>query len=715
MRSGSNLCIHKIPSPFCRQHGEPAAGASNLMLKPKWIEPSRHLLILFLATALLLVGALLWLGWQLARQDRELADKRLQERQETAADLCVAALQQALAQTETRLSNLSRFAPGVFEKEAADYARTFSEDSVLVLERDGKILIYPGKRLPFYPDEPVPLPFSNPVFDEADELENRESDYSGALAVLKPLALDSDKAVRAEALLRIARIHRLQNSWDAALAAYRELASLGGTLVTGLPADLVACQARMSVLESSGRPDAAREEAAALLDGLRQRRWRLARGQYEFYAGEALRVLGRAGESPEDPESMTLAGAVESLWENRRSEDFHPGRRVMTEDAAGFLVLIQGQSSNRVSLVLGPKWLNAQFVGTLNSSLEALGVAIRLTDPEGRIIKGAPMDGTGREAIRLASATGLPWNLQAAAANSGEAAASAWKRQQMLITGLAAIIILFLTGIWLIGRAVTRELALSRLQSDFVSSVSHEFRTPLSSICLLTELLEAGRVAGNADRAEYYRVLARDSRRLRRMVDSLLSFGRMEAGAMVLRFDTIDPAELVHDVIRELHDSVEGGSPGIEVHTGEGVPLVRADRAALDCVVWNLLDNAVKYSPEGSAVRVDVAMEDGWAAIRVRDHGRGIPPAEQQRIFEKFVRGKGSEQSGIPGTGIGLAMVRHIVKAHGGEIRLVSSPVEGSTFTVLLPALDSPAAGSAASVDPGFEKEKRIENPDRGR
>jgi signal transduction histidine kinase len=688
---------------------------SNLMFKPKWLEPSRHLLILFLATALLLVGALLWLGWQLARQDRELADKRLQERQETAADLCVAALQQAVAQAETRLADISRLAPGELEKEAAGYARTLSEDSVLVLERDGKILIYPARRLPFYPDQPAPLPFPDSVFAEADALEFRSSDYPAALSILKPLARASDKSVRAEALLRIARIHGRQKEWDAALEAYTGLSSLVDTPVTGLPADLVAGQARMRILASSGRPDAARQEAAALLDGLKRRRWRIARGQYEFYAGEALRVLGRVGESPEDPESIALAGIVASLWENLHAGDFRAGRRLTTEDADGFLVLQQDQSSNRVSLVLGPKWLNAQFVGALDSSLDALGVAIRLSDPGGRIIRGAPVNGEAREAIRLASATGLPWNLQAASINSEEVGASAWKRQQMLITGMAAITMLFVAGVWLIGRAVTRELALSRLQSDFVSSVSHEFRTPLSSICLMSELLEAGRVAGDADRSEYYRVLARDSRRLRRMVDSLLNFGRMEAGAMEFRFDTIDPADLVHDVTREFQYRFEEGSPGIEVHIGEGAPLVRADRSAMDCVVWNLLDNAVKYSPEGSSVRVDVERENGRAAIRVRDYGCGIPAAEQKRIFEKFVRGKGSEQSGIPGTGIGLALARHIVTAHGGEIRLVSSPAEGSTFTVLLPAVDSPVAGSAGNVDSGFQKEDRNEDPDRGR
>lgn len=658
------------------------------MRKTKWLEPPRHLLILFLATALLLVGALLWLGWELARQDRELADKRRQERQETAADLCVAALQQVLAQAEARLANLSTLAPGELQKDAAAYALTLPGDSALVLRRGGNIEIYPDKRLPFYPDQAAAPLFSESLFAEAGDLELRKSDYPAALAALRPLARSAEKAVRAEALLRIARIHRQQRAWDAALAVYQELSALGSTPVTGLPADLVACQARMSVLEILGRPAAARQEAAALLGGLQQRRWRLARGPYEFYAGEALRVLGREGESAADPGSIALAGAVASLCESLRNDEFHPARRIVKDDAAELLVLQHGPAQNPAALVLGPKWLEAQFAVSLNSGLAALGVAIGLTDPEGRMVMGLPAAGAGRESVRLAPATQLPWNLHAVSTNGHEAPASAWRRQQMLITGLAAITVLFLAGIWLIGRAVARELAFGRLQSDFVSAVSHEFRTPLSSICLLTELLEAGRVAGDAERAEYYGELARDSRRLRRLVDGLLNFGRMEAGAMQYRFDTIDPAELVRAVTREFQHGIDGDGCRIEVATKDDAPLVHADRAALDCVIWNLLDNALKYSPDCRTVWIDVERENGRAAIRVRDRGRGIPTAERQCIFEKFVRGEGAKQSSIPGTGIGLAMVRHIVAAHGGEILLESAPGEGSTFTVLLPALE---------------------------
>jgi two-component system sensor histidine kinase SenX3 len=114
-------------------------------------------------------------------------------------------------------------------------------------------------------------------------------------------------------------------------------------------------------------------------------------------------------------------------------------------------------------------------------------------------------------------------------------------------------------------------------------------------------------------------------------------------------------------------------------------PVVRADAEALGRAVWNLLDNAVKYSPEAKSVRVSVSQDAGRVAIAVSDEGVGIPPAERDAIFQKFVRGTSSDGRGVKGTGIGLAMVKHIVEAHGGEVRVESEVGRGSTFTILLP------------------------------
>ena len=245
--------------------------------------------------------------------------------------------------------------------------------------------------------------------------------------------------------------------------------------------------------------------------------------------------------------------------------------------------------------------------------------------------------------------------------------------------------VMVLVGGYFTMRAVSRELAVSRLQSDFVSAVSHEFRTPLTSILHLTDSLDRGIVPDEARRRQYYTALRHETTRLHRLVESLLNFGRLEAGAFEYRFEPVDLAALVGDVVDEFRKEFAASGHRFEFRADRGLPPLRVDREALGRALWNLLDNAVKYSPGRPAIWVDLAREGKRVALRVRDQGPGIPVEEQKEIFNKFVRGSAARASSVKGTGIGLAMVRHTIRAHGGEVRVESRPGEGSTFTILLP------------------------------
>jgi two-component system phosphate regulon sensor histidine kinase PhoR len=219
-----------------------------------------------------------------------------------------------------------------------------------------------------------------------------------------------------------------------------------------------------------------------------------------------------------------------------------------------------------------------------------------------------------------------------------------------------------------------------------VTAVSHEFRTPLTALRQLSELLAKGRVPNDGVRQQYYEVLEHESARLHRLVEGLLNFGRMQAGAMRYNFETVDAVELLRSVVGEFRAQAERRGCRVEFDANGTAAPTRADREALGCVVWNLLDNAVKYSPDNRTVWLELGHENGCVAIRVRDQGVGIPREEQARIFQKFVRGKDANSLGVQGAGIGLAVVHEIVTTHRGEIKVDSTPGAGSTFTVLLPA-----------------------------
>lgn len=652
------------------------------------LRPGSHLLVMFFATTFVLVTALAWMGWQLVRQDRARAGQRLEERRENAADLAVAALQKHFSELEGHLIRLSTAAALQLREQASEYAAGLPEDSILLIFRSNGLEGFPEHRLLFYPNISAAPAAWPRFFTAAEALEFQKQDYSRAIGALRPLARHADPAVRAEAQARLGR-----NLWKSgqvaeALAAYDELARSGSTLVAGLPAELTAREARLLVFEKQKDGEAARREAAGLSSALRSGEWRINRAGYDFYLSEACRGMGLT--SPEPAEALAASAAAEPMWEEwqarRRDEGNIAGCRIFWHADQPVLLVWRGTPERLAVLALGRRYLESLWLEPLLPTLGRFDTRIVLTDSAGRAVSGHLPVGSETQSVRLASSALLPWTLHAISV--GGAATAGLAARRLVVTGLATLLLLVLAGTYFIGRAAAREVAVARLESDFVASVSHEFRTPITALRQLSELLASGRVASDEDRQEYYRALAQESERLHRLVEGLLTFGRLEAGAMPFRFEPLDATEWLHSVVEEFQRDAGARGYRIEMLAEGSPPRLRADRAALSCVIWNLLDNAVKYSPDGSTVWVELGREDRRVAIRVRDQGIGIPESEQKLIFRKFVRGAAAKTGGIRGAGVGLAMARQIANAHQGEIVVDSRPGEGSTFTVLLPELE---------------------------
>jgi signal transduction histidine kinase len=218
-----------------------------------------------------------------------------------------------------------------------------------------------------------------------------------------------------------------------------------------------------------------------------------------------------------------------------------------------------------------------------------------------------------------------------------------------------------------------------------VANVSHELKTPLALIRLFAETLELGRVPSEEKAHQYYRVINKESHRLTQLINNILDFSRIEAGRKEYRFAPTDVARVVRDVIESYRFQIEQQGFALKVDVQEDLPHVPADEEALGQAIINLVNNAIKYSRASKTIHIEVRREGSKVLVSVTDTGIGIPRGEQKKIFEKFFRGEDSLVHETKGSGLGLALVRHIMEAHGGAVEVESTPGKGSTFTLVLP------------------------------
>ena len=253
--------------------------------------------------------------------------------------------------------------------------------------------------------------------------------------------------------------------------------------------------------------------------------------------------------------------------------------------------------------------------------------------------------------------------------------------QRMMMAMLAGVMAL---GVFFVARAAAREVRVAELKSNFVSSVSHDLKTPLALIQLFAETLELGRLR-NTDRAqEYYRIINSEARKLTRLINNLLDFSKIEAGLRSYKLEPVNLSELTRQVLDSLGSQFQHNQFTVASRLDANVPVLIDTEAAIQALE-NLLSNAMKYSPEHRSIAVEVDRLDGFGVVLVSDRGIGIPTRLQRKIFRKFFRIQTDAGSGPQGTGLGLAIVDHVMRGHGGFVRVDSEPGRGSTFTLHFP------------------------------
>lgn len=628
---------------------------------------TRRLTVLLLTVVVPPALALVWLGLRLLEQDRTLLAQRESERREATAEAVVRSVSAALAEID-RAAAGGAPVPG----------------TIRITRRQGRLAVEPADAVAWLAAPPRLPEFASAPFAGAEEDESHQR-VELARARYRALAGSSEDTVRAGALVRLARLERRQDRPTSAIAAYTRLRGIDTVAVIRTPADLLARRMICDLLFSIGDAERLRAEAHSLARDLAAGRWQLDRASWDLAIGD----LTRWHAGPQvSRDRIAISKALELIESDARFAPPSDGRRVVHVDGLALTLAWRASGDDSTIVVAGPAVVKTWLDGIRRRHGVALIASFDDQDGLGVAAADGPVASIERrsapeDVVRTAAMTGLPWSLRVRVPDSGSVAAEFAVRRRLLAGALLALIVLLAGGGCLLVRVVRRELAVARLQTDFVAAVSHEFRTPLTSLRHITELLQESDDMAADRRRSFYAALADSSGRLHRLVESILDFSRMETGRRVWDRQPVDVVALVEDVVADFHKAHPDRT--VQVLSAGPSGAISADREAMAHAVWNLLDNAAKYSGRDQPVVVDVVAGDDAVRIRVIDRGVGIPVGERHEIFDKFVRGARATQLGVKGTGLGLALVSNIVSAHDGRIEVVSEENHGSTFTIVLP------------------------------
>ena len=287
-------------------------------------------------------------------------------------------------------------------------------------------------------------------------------------------------------------------------------------------------------------------------------------------------------------------------------------------------------------------------------------------------------------------------------------------RQQTTIylwTGILVAVLILSAGVFSI-RSVNHQIKMNRLKNDFIATVTHELKTPLASMRLLVDTLLEGNYESEKTATEYLQLVANENKRLTHLIDSFLTFSRMERNKQVFDFQPVPPAEIANAAVEAVQGKFNGGTgfqpvmhdqdshtgPAMgrmpmpqnctfSTHIAKDLPPVLADKDGMVTVLVNLLENAYKYTNGDKQIELKVYERNGCVCFAVKDNGIGLTPRAQKKIFNRFYQVDSRLSRRVEGCGLGLSIVKFIVDAHKGTIEVESKPDEGSVFTVKLPTL----------------------------
>jgi signal transduction histidine kinase len=309
-----------------------------------------------------------------------------------------------------------------------------------------------------------------------------------------------------------------------------------------------------------------------------------------------------------------------------------------------------------------------------------------VTDANGEQLLKSEFIPENTSPINTVFPSNLPsWSLTLYPENSGLIDSLFRTDRSLFLYIFIAIVIILAFGLFFTLQTVNNELHLSKMKSYFISTVSHEFKSPLTSIRQMAEMLVRDRVPSAERQRKYYTSILKQSERLSHLIDNILDFSKMEEGYKLFHFEKADIIPVLKDAVESFQQNIADKGFHINLAIPEPLPDVVFDREAMEQVIHNLLDNACKYSGDSREIEVDLLSKGNKIVISIRDYGIGIKKEDYDKIFSRFYRAGDELTQTVKGSGIGLTIVKQIVEAHNGTIDVESEVGKGSKVTVRLP------------------------------
>lgn len=645
----------------------------------------RRQIFLFLAAVIIPCLALIVFSVRGVRQEKELAEKRRAEDERRRANEIGQHLLVRLEKVKLEEAQEAAFRP---EKLSSSIYR--NSEVILIGRVSEDRLLLPWEFSPGFLESQKALNDSRfrQKIEEAENTEFRVKDAAKAAAQFRRVMAEAGQgAQKAYARLLLARALIKSGQKNEAISHYRDLLKLPSAITDelGNPIYLYAVERLVELRTAEG------DVADRLKAALEEKRWSSL--IESSMTGSLLEKL--VGEAPGRPfEDKIRAFQRELRLYIQKLEEI----LVLQRDFPRYSFLF-GQEGQELGKE--PVWaadVNGSWLMGVTSPLAKIGrliVIVRIQDlaaalrrddgfvqafPGGfRFVSG---DDPGGEPLGP-SFQGLKIAFPGI---GGRSPSGAWNFQRSFYVPVVALVVaLTLFGAYLLWRDVRRDLKLAEMRSQFVSSVSHELKTPLTSIRMFAETLRLQRSKDPKVQEEYLDTIIKESERLSRLLNNVLDFSKIEQGKKVYRPEPTSFYEVIQATARTMEYPLSRQGFSLSVQAEDGLPDVCLDRDALEQALLNLLTNAMKYSGNSREIHLKLLRKNGWALIQVTDFGIGIDPREHQRIFEKFYRAASPENERLPGTGLGLSLVAHFVKAHGGRVEVDSTPGRGSTFGLYLP------------------------------